>query len=44
MDDEDFIELSPLPKKWKTPVLTKDQIKFINRGSNIYEPTEFQLK
>jgi len=43
MDDKDYIPLSNLNTNQNVE-LTSEQFKFINRGSEVFEPVELQLK
>ena len=44
MDYEDFIKLPDFKSETKEYLLTKNEIKYINRGYQSYEPTELQIK
>ena len=44
MDEEDFIQLDPLPSDYKEKIFTKEELEFINRGFTDFEPVELQLK
>ena len=45
LEDEEYIAL-PEPNNYcsSTNELTQEQKKYISRGSDIYEPVDFQLK
>ena len=43
MDDKDYIPLSNLNTNQNIE-LSSEQLEFINRGSQVFEPVELQLK